>query len=173
MINSESGSIKIFLVNITTKNLSNQVFIINSALKTNLGTYKTKELNGEKVIGKFYEKNLLLIILYIRYYPEPACHIKFKINAVLNFLIQSTIYVTKKELDHATGVDTSDLAAKNYFIAFKAKVDKLDINKPVNIPRSLYNVKAKVCGIDIGNSRTVPVDLKKLNDAVNNEVVKN
>ena len=80
---------------------------------------------------------------------------------------------TKKELDHATGVDTSDLAAKNYFIAFKAKVDKLDINKPVNIPRSLYNVKAKVCGIDIGNSRTVPVDLKKLNDVVNNEVVKN
>ena len=172
MINSESGSIKIFLVNITTKNLSNQVFIINSALKTNLGTYKTKELNGEKVIGKFYEKHLLLIILYIRYYPESACHIKFKINAVLNFLIQSTIYVTKKELDHATGVDTSDLAAKNYFIAFKAKVDKLDINKPVNIPRSLYNVKTKVCGIDIGNSRTVPVDLKKLNDVVNNEVVK-
>ena len=172
MINSESGSIKIFLVNITTKNLSNQVFIINSALKTNLGTYKTKELNGEKVIGKFYEKHLLLIILYIRYYPEPGCHIKFKINAVLNFLIQSTIYVTKKELDHATGVDTSDLAAKNYFIAFKAKVDKLDINKPVNIPRSLYNVKTKVCGIDIGNSRTVPVDLKKLNDVGNNEVVK-
>ena len=53
MINSESGSIKIFLVNITMKNLSNQVFIINSALKTNLGTYKTKELNGEKVIGNF------------------------------------------------------------------------------------------------------------------------
>ena len=36
----------------------------------------------------------------------------------------------------------------------------------------MYNVKTKVCGIDIGNSRTVPVDLKKLNDVVNNEVVK-
>ena len=173
MTKSESRSIKIFLVNTTTKNLSNQIFIINCALKTNLGTYEIKELNGEKIIGKFYEKHLLLIILYIRYYPEPVCHIKFKIKAVLDLFIQSTIYATKKELDHATGVDTSDLAAKNYFIALKAKVDKLDINKPVNVPSSLYNVETKVCDIDVGNSRTVPADLKKLNDVVNNEVVKN
>ena len=34
-------------------------------------------------------------------------------------------YAAKKELDHATGVDTSDLAAKKYFIALKAEVDKL------------------------------------------------
>ena len=29
-------------------------------------------------------------------------------------------YTTKKELEHATGVDTSDLAPKKYFIALKA-----------------------------------------------------
>ena len=48
-----------------------------------------------------------------------------------------------KELEHATGVDTSDLAAKKYFIALKAEVDKLDIAKWVNVPTSLNNLKTK------------------------------
>ena len=34
-----------------------------------------------------------------------------------------------KQLQCATGIDTSDLAAKKDFIALKAEVDKLDINK--------------------------------------------
>ena len=38
----------------------------------------------------------------------------------------------KKELEYATGVDRSDLAAKKDFIFLKAEVDKLDINKLVN-----------------------------------------
>ena len=48
-------------------------------------------------------------------------------------------YATKKELDHATGVDTSDLDAKKNFTALKAEVDKLDINKSANVPTSLNN----------------------------------
>ena len=59
-------------------------------------------------------------------------------------------YATKKELDHATGVDTSDLAAKKDFIALKAEVDKCDINKLVNIPTSLNNLKEKVVDLDVG-----------------------
>ena len=43
-------------------------------------------------------------------------------------------YATKKELDHATGVDTSDLAVKKDFIALKAEFSQLDINKLVNVP---------------------------------------
>ena len=43
----------------------------------------------------------------------------------------------------------------------------------VNVPTILKNLKAKVDGLDISALKTVPVDLKKLNDAVNNEVVKN
>ena len=42
-------------------------------------------------------------------------------------------YATKKELDHATAVDTSDLVAKKDFIALKAEVDKLDNAKLVNV----------------------------------------
>ena len=49
----------------------------------------------------------------------------------------------KKELEHATGFDTSDLAAKKHFIALKAEVDKLDIAKLVNFPTSFNNLKTK------------------------------
>ena len=43
----------------------------------------------------------------------------------------------------STGVNTSDLAAKKGFIDLRAQVDKLDINKLVNIPTSLQNLKNK------------------------------
>ena len=36
------------------------------------------------------------------YYPEPDSHIRDKIKIVLDL----SNYTTKKELDHATGVDT-------------------------------------------------------------------
>ena len=35
---------------------------------------------------------------------------------------------SKKELDHTTGIDTSDLAAKGDFIALKDELEKLHIN---------------------------------------------
>ena len=67
--------------------------------------------------------------------------------------------------------DTSDLAAKKDLIALK--VEKLDITKLVNFPTSLSNLKIKVHDLDVGNQKTVLVDLKKLSDVVDNEVVKN
>ena len=69
-------------------------------------------------------------------------------------------YATKKELEHATGIDTSDLTAKKYLVALKAYVDKLDINK-TNVPTSLNNLKIKVDDLDVGKLKTVPVDWKK------------
>ena len=54
----------------------------------------------------------------------------------------------------------------------KAEVDKLDINKLVNFPTSLNNLKIKVDDLDVGKLRTVPVDLKTLSDVVDNKVVK-
>ena len=45
------------------KHWSREIFITDSVLKTNPWTYKIKDLNGEKIKGKFYEKELLLNIL--------------------------------------------------------------------------------------------------------------
>ena len=39
------------------------------------------------------------------------------------------------------GVDTSDIAGKTTLIASEAKVNKLGINKLVNVPTSLINFK--------------------------------
>ena len=55
----------------------------------------------------------------------------------------------------------------------KAGVDKLDINKLVNVSTNSNNLKTKVDYLDVGKLKTVSVDLKKLSDAVDNEVVKN
>ena len=43
-----------------TENWSKEKFLINSALKTNTWVYKTKDLNLENIIKRFYEKELLL-----------------------------------------------------------------------------------------------------------------
>ena len=44
-------------------------------------------------------------------------------------------HATVKEIEHATGVDTSDLAAKiaSDFVALKCEEDKPDINELVNV----------------------------------------
>ena len=46
-----------------TENWPREKFIIDSVFKTNPSIYKVKDLNGEKVIGSFDEKELFLSIL--------------------------------------------------------------------------------------------------------------
>ena len=55
----------------------------------------------------------------MNYYPEPDSHIRDKVKVVSDL----SHYATKKKLDHATSIDTSDLAAKKDFNALKAEVD--------------------------------------------------
>ena len=43
----------------------------------------------------------------------------------------------------------------------------------VNVPTSLDNLKTKIDELDVGKLKTVPVDLKKLSDVVDKQVVKN
>ena len=93
---------------------------------------------------------MLWSILKTSYYPEPHSHISVEVTVVLYL----SNYSNKKALDHATDVDTSDLAAKKDFIALKAEVDKLDIRKLVNVLTSLNNLKTKVDDTDVGKLMT-------------------
>ena len=68
--------------------------------------------------------------------------------------------------------NTSNLSAKRDFIALKAEVNKLDINKSVNALTGLYNLKIKVDQLDFDKLKTVPVDFKNLGNIVIKEVVK-
>ena len=101
------------------------------------------------------------------YYAEPDSHIRDIVKVSLDLSNNAT----KKELEHATGVDASNLAAKKNFNAFKAQVKKLDINELVNVPTGLNDFK-KVDDLDVGKLKTVLTELKKLTDAVSKEVVK-
>ena len=55
----------------------------------------------------------------------------------------------------------------------KAQIDKLGINKLVNVPTSLNRMKTKVDGLDNHKLKTVPVHLKQLSDVGDNGVAKN
>ena len=48
----------------------------------------------------------------MNYYPEPDIHIKEKYKVVLDL----SNYATKNELEHATSIDTFDLAAKKILL---------------------------------------------------------
>ena len=43
----------------------------------------------------------------------------------------------------------------------------------INIPTSFNDWKTKVEDLDVGKLKTIPVDLKKLNDVVDNKVIEN
>ena len=55
----------------------------------------------------------------------------------------------------------------------KAEIGKLDINKLINVPTSLNNLKTKVVDLDVGELKFVPTDWKKLSHVVKNEFMKN
>ena len=73
------------------------------------------------------------------YYPEPDSHVRNKIKVILDL----SNYATNKELEHTTETDTSDLTAKKDVIALKAEVDKLYVNRLVNVTTNLNNLKIK------------------------------
>ena len=80
-----------------------------------------------------------------KYFPKPFRSFRGNINVKVDL----SIYVTKTDLKNVTHVDTSNFALKTNLASLKTEVDKLDIDKLI----------------------PVPVDLSKLSDVVNNDVV--
>ena len=52
--------------------------------------YKIKDLKGEKLVGSFYKKKLLLSTLCTTCYPEPGCYINNKVKLALDWLNYAT-----------------------------------------------------------------------------------
>ena len=77
-----------------------------------------------------------------QYFPKPFEPFRGDISVKLDFYS----YVPKANLKGAIGVDTSNLESKSNLTKLKAEVDKIDIDK----------------------LKTVPVDLSKLSNVVNN-----
>ena len=53
------------------------------------------------------------------------------------------------------------------------EVEKLDSNKLNNVSTGLNNLKTKVNDLDVVKMKTVPLDLKKLSDLLDNEIAEN
>ena len=81
-------------------------------------------------------------------------------------------YATKKDIKNITHVDTSSFALKTNVANLKTEVDKLDIDKLKILSNSLSNLKTKIDKLDIDKLVPVPLDLGKLSNVVNNDVVK-
>ena len=81
-----------------------------------------------------------------QYFPKPY----EPFDGDINVKVDLSNYATKADIKNISHVDTSSFALKTNLANLKTEVDKLDIDKLV----------------------PVPVDLSKLSDVVNNDVVK-
>ena len=81
-----------------------------------------------------------------QYFPEPYKHFGGDINVKVDL----SNYATRTDLKKAIRDDMSKLAAKSDLASLKAEIDKIDEKK----------------------LKAAPVDLSKLSNVVNNEVVK-
>ena len=80
-----------------------------------------------------------------QYFPKPFRSFGGNINVKVDL----SNYATKADIKNISHVDTSSFALKTNLASLKTEVDKLDIDKLI----------------------PVPVDLSKLSDVVNNDVV--
>ena len=62
-----------------TENWSRGTFWIDSVMKNSPLTYKIKDSNGEKIIGTFCQKELLLSRLQMSYYPKQESNFRDKV----------------------------------------------------------------------------------------------
>ena len=82
----------------------------------------------------------------IQYFPKP--YDRFGGNVKVELDVSN--YATKADLKEAIGADASNIATKSDLASLKAEIDKLDVDK----------------------LKAASVDLSKLSNVVNNEVVK-
>ena len=71
----------------------------------------------------------------------------------------------KQILKNETRLGKSDFSKKTD-LAHLRSVDKLDIDKLVNVPSASNRLKSKVDKLDIGKLETTPIDLSKLINVV-------
>ena len=125
-----------------TQNWSEGVFVVSKINDTVPWTYTISDLNGEPIIGSFYEKEL-----------QKTNQKIFRIEKLIKRKgdkADLSNYATKTDLKNLTHVDPLSFALKASLASLKTEVDKLDIVKLA----------------------PAPIDLSKLSDVFKNDVVK-
>ena len=174
-----------------TPNWSEEVFVIKKVKNTVPWTYVINDLNGEEIIGTFYEKEL-----------QKTNQEEFRIEKVIKRK-GDKMYVKWKGYDHSfnSWIDKSSLVQRTQKRSYKmsqyfppynnsgenikvelglsnyaTKKDTKDITRvdtsSYALKTNLASLKTEVDTIDTNKLKTVPDDLAKLSNVVKNDVVK-
>ena len=162
-----------------TPSWSEEIFVIKKVKNAVPWTCVISDLNIEEIAGTFYEKELQKTnqkefriekvikkkeLIYMSNGKVMTIHLivglikktLYKISqndsfgGDINVIVDLSNYATKIDLKKTTEIDTSNLALKSNLANLKAEINKIDVDK----------------------LKTVPVDLSKLSNVVNDDVVK-
>ena len=172
-----------------TPNWSEEVFVIKKVKNTVPWTYVINDLNGEEIIGTFYEKALQKTIQKefrnekVIKRKSDKIYVKWKgyNNSVISWIdekkfvqfycIKMSQYFPKPyeafSRDINVKVDLSNYATK----ANVKNISHVDTSS-FALKTNLGNIKTEVDKLDIEKLVAVPVDLGKLIDVVKNDVIK-
>ena len=121
--------------------------MIKKVLNTLPLTDPINDLNDEEIVGEFYENEL------------EKTNQKY-LGANEKFVLDFSNYATKTDLKNAPGVDSSVFAKKiNLSSGLKS------------LKRGVSSLRSKIDKLDIAILKTVPFDLRKLSNVVENVVV--
>ena len=143
MIELEYLNLKIYLLK--------DILLIGAKKYQYHGHIVFKDLNGEEILGSFYDRELQKTKLQCMYkmsskyfppYESASNTVKVKLDL--------TNYATEADVKNITHVDVSSYATKTSLAALKSEVDKIDVDK----------------------LKTVPVDLAKLTNVVKNDAIR-
>ena len=166
-----------------TPNWSEEVFVIKKVKNTVPWTYAINDLNGEEIMGTFYEKEL-----------QKTSQEEFRIEKVIKRK-GDKMYVKWKGYDNSfnSWIDQKvNIKISQYFPPYnnsseniKVELDlsnyatRKDIKDITHVDTSSYALKTnlaalktEVDNIDTDKLKTVPNDLAKLSNVVKNDVVK-
>ena len=147
-----------------TLQIDQKKIVLLVKLKIQFPELVISDLNGEKITGSFYEKELKKIsqekfrIEKVLKRRTDKLHAKWKrydkpfrsFGGNINVKVDLSNYATKTDFKNVTHIDTSSFALKTNLASLKTEFNKLDIDKLV----------------------PVPVDLIKLSNVVKNDLVK-
>ena len=133
-----------------TPNWSKEIFIVNKINDTVPWTYSLKDLNGEEILGSFYDRELQKIKLKCNYKMSSQYFPPYGSTNNIKVELNLANYATKGDVKNITHVDISSYATKTNLAALKTEVDKIGTDK----------------------LKTVPADLAKSTNVVKNDVVK-
>ena len=102
------------------------------------------------------------------YFPKSCSHSKNKRKVELDL----PNYVPKPDIKRATDINTLKFAKETDLGNITSDADELRINYLKVVSRILNSLKGKVDKSNVDKLRTVPVDMKKLSDVVDEDVVK-